>query len=319
MAAPTLDFRPAGLFFRWPPAGATTVALRAPVGTLEGRELRMWVQPKALSVPDLEQATAVATVGAVTTEEVDGDDFDVAVATFADVALLTQGTWYRVLLADGDQVWANGLVRTSNDGTAEQSTTLNVAVASGSIELQITVAPAGPSGGTGLPTGTAGQMFRIAEDGTTVEAVTPNTASAPVRLDGDATIPDILLPSSIARDSEVAAAVGDVTPVFVGSALACSAVDGTATSFEVVQAQRGAAASGVVPAGWVSVYSVPDVATLEALFAFQGITTATLLVPSEPGVYQVAADALDEPWTDITPADGVKVSVTTGGFEWCWF
>lgn len=218
MAAPTLDFRPAGFFFRWGAAGAATVALRAPVGTLEGRELRMWVQPKALLLPDIDLATATATISDVTTEEVDGDEFDVAVATFADVGLLTQSTWYRVLLADGDQVWASGRVRTSNDGTDEQSTTLAVTVGSGSIELQITVATAGPGGGTGLPAGTAGQMFRVGEDGETVEGVSPNAPGAWLRLNETGHVPDVHLSSDIVRESEMTSAISSAIDDLVGGA-----------------------------------------------------------------------------------------------------
>lgn len=179
MAAPTLDFRPAGFRFRWGPAGAATVRLRAPEGTLAGRELRMWVQPRPLPVPDLEQATAVANVGEVTTEEVGDVEFDVAVATFADVSLLTQSTWYRVLLADGDEVWCNGLVKTSNDGTDGQTTTLNVTVASGTVELQVTVAPVGPAGGAvDSVNGQTGEVVLDADDVGAVADDDPRLADA---------------------------------------------------------------------------------------------------------------------------------------------
>jgi hypothetical protein len=95
--------------------------------------------------------------------------------------------------------------------------------------------------------------------------------------------------------------------VMADLALATTATNGTATTFEIVIPYPGVAASGVVPAGWQSVYSVPDVATFEGLLASQGLTTVTCLVPSEPGVYQFASDAVDTAWTNITPADGVLI------------
>lgn len=66
-------------------------------------------------------------------------------------------------------------------------------------------------GGGSLPSGTAGQVPQV-ESGSTYELVTPNTPNGLVRLDGDGTIPDILIPASIARDSEVAAAIAAVRP-----------------------------------------------------------------------------------------------------------
>lgn len=70
----------------------------------------------------------------------------------------------------------------------------------------------GAGGGTEMPAGTAGQVPQVSS-GSAYVLKTPNTADGLVRLDGDATIPDILIPSSIARDSEVAAAVDDLSGV----------------------------------------------------------------------------------------------------------
>lgn len=122
-----------------------------------------------------------------------------------------------------------------------------------------------------------------------------------------------------ASPASVTAAVTPVTPVTVNVRLACSAVDGSATTFEVVVPQRGASASGVVPAGWVSVFTIPDVATLEGFLGGLEITTARFLVVSEPGVFEVDSDSLTGAWTDITPADGVEVLLATDPAPRYWF
>lgn len=114
-------------------------------------------------------------------------------------------------------------------------------------------------------------------------------------------------------------AAANTAPVTVNFRVACSAVDGTATVFEIVVPERGASASGVVPAGWSSVFTVPDVATLEGLLALNSLTSATVLVVSEPGVYQFDADAIAEPWTDVTPDDGVDVLLATDASARYWF
>ena len=65
---------------------------------------------------------------------------------------------------------------------------------------------AGAGGGTTMPSGTAGQVPQV-QSGSTYELVTPNTPEGLVRLNESGTIPDVLIPSTIARDSEVTAAI----------------------------------------------------------------------------------------------------------------
>lgn len=207
----------------------------------------------------------------------------------------------------------------------------------------------GGGGGTTMPSGTAGQVPQV-QSGSTYELVTPNTPNGLVRLDEDGTIPDILHPSTIARDTEVTAAIaaatiagtsvsfvegeettsvqvalastrsaleslGDqvqsveqaATPLVADLVLGVAAVDGTATVFEILNYSRGTAASGVVPADWVSVFTVPDIDTLEDLMAMASLSQAKVFVPADDAVYRIVAGSIDQPWTDITPGVGTHI------------
>lgn len=75
----------------------------------------------------------------------------------------------------------------------------------------------GDGGGTAMPSGSAGQVPQISS-GSTYVLRTPNTPNGLARLDGDGTLPDILIPATIARDSEVTAAVNAAVTALVNSA-----------------------------------------------------------------------------------------------------
>lgn len=98
----------------------------------------------------------------------------------------------------------------------------------------------------------------------------------------------------------------EIRPVVCNLALGVAATDGTATVFDILVPSRGATASGNVPAEWSSAATIPSVAALEGALAGSGITTLVALVPDK-GVFTVAADAIDTPWTNITPDPGVLV------------
>ncbi len=167
----------------------------------------MWVQPKSLPAPNAGAATATASVGAVSTVVVDGEEFDQVVATFTDVALLTANAWYRVLVADGGVVWCNGLVKTSNDGAEDQAAVLSVTVAAGVIDLTITAAATGGGGGAvDSVNGETGVVVLDAADVGALATGARGVAGGVASLDGSATVPDIQIPASIARDTEVTAA-----------------------------------------------------------------------------------------------------------------
>lgn len=89
----------------------------------------------------------------------------------------------------------------------------------------------GGSGGQLPSSGTAGQVPQVAAGGASYELKTPNTPGGLLRLDDDGTIPDILGPSSFARDTEVAAAIaaGAVVLVNLHLPLAIEFVGGSFT------------------------------------------------------------------------------------------
>lgn len=154
MSLPSADARPAGFQLRWPPSGTVTVTVRAPEDALDGTDLAMWVQEKALTAPDADEAVIAATVGEVT-QVTEGDTtHDTVTATFTGLDDLEQGVWYRLYLADDGVVWANGLVMGDNAGAESQSTTLAVSVAAVDLNLDLTVLSGG--GGGGVPSGGAG-------------------------------------------------------------------------------------------------------------------------------------------------------------------
>jgi hypothetical protein len=116
-------------------------------------------------------------------------------------------------------------------------------------------------------------------------------------------------------------AAASTTPVMCDLAVATSATNGSATSFDIVLPDPGADASGVVPAGWRSVATLGSVAAFQAALSSSGLTNPVMLVVSTPGVYTVAAaDLGTTAWTSLTPSDGV--SVYAGGSSShtrCWF
>lgn len=119
-------------------------------------------------------------------------------------------------------VWeSQGLVTETWESNTTPGVQMNVVVRDGELS---------PGAGD-LPSGAAGQLFRIADDGETVEVVTPNTPGGPAVLDDDGTLPDILGPSSFARDTEVAAAIaaGAVVLVDLHLPLAIEFVGGSFT------------------------------------------------------------------------------------------
>lgn len=218
--------------------------------------------------------------------------------------------------------WFTGAVSPSTEGAAgPTSQTVTVALSEVSVTVDITVAAGAGSEGSGttMPSGTAGQVPQVLS-GSTYELKTPNTPDGVVRLNGSGTIPDILGPSSWARDTEVDAAVAEVTPLDVDVAISCAAVDGTATSFKIVRPAPGADASGIIPAGWEQVFDA-DVATLQYFFSVVvGTTTPRMLRvhASSSGVFTVPLDDIDSvAWTAITPTDGVTVRLgwNYGGVE----
>lgn len=90
----------------------------------------------------------------------------------------------------------------------------------------------GGGGGTTMPAGTAGQVPQV-QSGSTYVLVTPNTPNGLLRLDGDGTIPDNRIPSSIARDSEVTSAIASARtawPVTIRVPFPVSALGGSITS-----------------------------------------------------------------------------------------
>lgn len=114
--------------------------------------------------------------------------------------------------------------------TRPGQTTVRVVRPGGATRVRTRLAGGGGGGGgAGLPAGTAGQMFRIAEDGETVEAVTPNAPGAWLELDGDGYVPDANLAPVVVRESGLAAAIaaGAATLVEVHLPLAIEFVGGS--------------------------------------------------------------------------------------------
>lgn len=173
-------------------------------------------------------------------------------------------------------------------------------------------------GGTTMPSGTAGQVPQVSS-GSTYELKTPNTANGLVRLNGSATIPDILHPSSITRDEEVpalASAVEVSLVVGVGPLmLASTAVDGSATTVSIIAPLPGNPASGNVPEGYNLVMTVP-------LAVADGVPPdgSILCVPAGTGVgvYRWRTGQMDEPWEEVSCPVGRQAYYYVEVDEFLW-
>jgi hypothetical protein len=128
----------------------------------------------------------------------------------------------------------------------QDGTVVSWLVQRGPVDVTIT-----NEGGSGLPAGSAGQMFRIGSDGETVEAVSPNAPGSWLRLNENGHVPDTQLAANIVRESEMDTAIAtkgrDIyAPVFVMSPATVTAFGGSMVNGVSVTI---AALSGVIPSG----------------------------------------------------------------------
>jgi hypothetical protein len=249
---------------------------------------------------------------------VDGTDEASGVQTIpisADIsALLTDGV-YRWKLRDttNDRELLDGLVRPSPPGLGgvrSGATSATVITTNSTAAVTVTAAVVGPSGADG-----SGGLDEAAVDARIAAAT----------LDGaqiqSGTVPDAHIPSSIARDSEVSAAVASVTL----AGLTDVALDGTPSDGQVATWQDGKLTNSDLPNGFVAgsgegAASSPIDATLSAIASgaplsdFDGASVvalpATLVVPA-PGT--LARRSWECPVVGRCDGAEVTLGVGTGG------
>ena len=109
--------------------------------------------------------------------------------------------------------------------------------------------------------------------------------------------------------ADVGAADENVTPQTVDLAFATGAVDGTETSFDIITPNPAATASGDIPAGWGSVFNIPNLATLQGLLTANYPSGARVLVPSgaNAGVYLLTAANVSGTWPETDVAVGAML------------
>ena len=185
----------------------------------------------------------------------------------------------------------------------------------GDVSIQV-AAPAAPTVYPAPGAGTDGQYLHT--DGTTATWASvgaddlsdvDTTTSAPTT--GQALVWDgsEWVPGTVSGSGASYAAA----PYFL---LATSAVDGTATTFDIVKPSYGASASGNVPAGYASTTALGSVAAFQSALTGAGfestLVTVAVVGTADPGFYQISSDTLTSAWPEVVAPVGLGIGAIDG-------